>query len=222
MTLAEMREEVMSIIGMSGDGEEARVDSWINRGVKRILTLTSCEVQTADVDLDVDEGDYESDEDIIRMVTIHNLTDSRPLDRVTVQELEAKRLYGDATGGITCYASPPRSDTLMFYPTPDSATQLRLYYVPKPRVLDEDANEPDEIPDEWHDLVVLYALGWAADWDDDTSSSQGQRYRADFKEGIKDMKRALLSKAGNRLAPARVNPRGRSVPFSDPSRTLNY
>lgn len=217
MTLEELRDDVMSELGMSGTEEQTRVDRWINQGVVKILTLTSCEISTADVDLDAGQADYESDPDIIATIEVFNKTQSRPLEKLTLQELLEKRLYGQATGGIMYYAS--QADTFSFYPTPDTATEITIYYVPYPTTLSDAGSEPSEVPREWHHLIGDYAKWKAASWDDDASSQNGDRYMRDFNDGIKAMRYALQRKTGRRIAPARVNPRARNIPYSDPSRT---
>lgn len=219
MNLGEIRAEVMSIIGMSGTDEEERVNAWVNEGTTQVVARTGCEVKSAEVDLDVDEGDYESDPDIIATLEVYNLTDSCTLERINVSELLERRVRG-STGYIRYYAS--KADTFFFHPTPSQATQLKVYYVPQPRVLTDDEDEPEEVPVEWHYLITFWAAWRAADWDDDSSSQQGERYRSLFDGGIREMKRAMSHKAGHRLAPRKVNVRSRYRVSGDPSQTQPY
>jgi hypothetical protein len=127
------------------------------------------------------------------------------------------RLRTQGTGSPTHFAS--KGDTFAFYPEPSEETTITLYYVPYPRVLEDDDDVPIEVPAEWHYLITFWAAWRAGNWDDDGSSSQGERYRGRFDSDIATMKRSMSHKAGHRLAPARVNPRARNYTFSDPSRT---
>ena len=73
----------------------------------------------------------------------------------------------------------------MVYPTPASAGTITVYGVPRPATLSASGSSPDEIPLEYQKAVELFALGEAADYDDDETSAQGSRYREEYEKWIR-------------------------------------
>lgn len=128
----------------------------------------------------------------------------------------------------TRYYALAGHDTIMFYPTPGTADELTLYYVPKPSEMSTGTDDPSldsfgGIPSEWHKAIELYALAEGADYSDDGSSGIGAAYSVRYEDFIRKMRGDLRRRGGTRLAPAIPNPRrSRSLTPSNPSQDLGY
>jgi hypothetical protein len=99
---------------------------------------------------------------------------------------------------------------------------LTVYYVPRPTPMSSDSHDPSNatyggIPKEHHKALEFYALWQGADYDDDSTSQQGDRYFGQYQMWLGKMKKNQKFKGGNRMPKATL---GRKVTLaSDPSRT---
>lgn len=162
-------------------------------------------------------GDYTLSTSIMQIKAVYltaSLT-TYQLTQMTVQELLRLRMGTTATGLVSRFAVSG-SDLLLVWATPEAADSLTVYYVPRPVTLSAGSDTPSEIPAEFHKAIEFYALAEAADYDDDQSSSQGQRYRDRYLEEVRRYRRNVTLKAG-RMPAARVNPRRRNLIPHDPS-----
>lgn len=226
-TLASFRTTVSSIIGLdntAGSAEQLLIDGWVNEGVTQVLRRTRLKITIATLDLTAGAKDYELPAAIMYITEIIDER-NQPLERVTISEInEWRRTTGPtATGGTTPYSYALNgANMFMIYPTPTSSTDtLTYYYVPRPLPLATGTDDPATatqggIPAEYHRAVELYALWRAADYADDASSQQGDRYQRDFTGEIAQIRRDLQHKAGRRLAPAKLLAAGTRPP-RDPS-----
>ena len=226
-TLASFRTTVSSIIGLdntAASAEQQLIDGWVNEGVVQVLRRTRLKITIATLDLTAGAKDYELPPAIMFITEIIDER-NQPLERVTIAEInEWRRAAGStAVAGTTTYSYALNgANMFMIYPTPSSSTDtLTYYYVPRPTALALATDDPASatlggIPAEYHRAVELYALWRAADYADDASSQQGDRYQRDFTGEIAQIRRDLQHKAGRRLAPASLVPRGARVP-RDPS-----
>lgn len=224
-TLADYRSEVSATIGLDNTAsseEQGLIDGWVNEGVLDILTRTSCKVLPSDVSLTAGENDYELDANILSIVGAFVTTDGTDywFERTTPAQIIDFRRNATSTSSPARWYAVAGANLLMVYPTPDSADTLTLYYVPAPAELATGTDEPSEIPAEWHRLVTLYALWRAADYDEDTSSAQGERYRQTYEQEMAKMRRAVSKKGGHRLAPTIIPPRQKRWVSPDPSRMI--
>lgn len=196
------------------------MDEWINQGATDVLLRTRCKVSSAPLTLTAGAEDYSLDTDILRLLELSVASGGQDYDlvRKTPEEILRLRRASSASTSPSRYYALAGANLLMIYPTPSSADTITLYYVPRPALLSEESDSPEEIPSEFHKLVEWYALAEAADFDDDGSSGIGSQYLARYEKGIAEAKKAISQKGGTRLAPnipGRRQTMSPSVPSQD-------
>jgi hypothetical protein len=224
--LADIRNEVSRVIGLdttAAGADETLVDQWANEAVLDILNETRCYVAAATTLLTANQGDYTLDSTILHVVDAY-LTDnsvSYRLKQVSPQMLLDMRVTSNAqaTAPVTHYAVSG-SNLLMVYPIPSVADTMTLYYVPRPTAMSTGTNDPSTttyggIPSEFHRAIVKYVEAEAADYRDDQTSQQGDRYRADYTRWLGKIRKAVNQKGSTDQFAFEV--RGRSYPPHDPS-----
>ena len=100
----------------------------------------------------------------------------------------------DNTGDPTryfWYADPDEGQKLGFNPIPDTAVStgdgFKMVYIPKPNVLEDDANEPFSLNaglEPYHELIVTYAL-WKAK-QKRGKFTQAREYRTEYKGSTRE------------------------------------
>lgn len=135
--------------------------------------------------------------------------------RVTPQELLRYRATNSVPASPASYVAFAGFSQMLVYPTPDSTATLTIYYVPVPTEMSDGTHDPSlstygGIPVVFHDAIELYCLHKLADYDDDQSSAQGQRYHDQYDQRIKEINRWTKGKASTSMR-AVVNS-GRRVP----------
>lgn len=200
--------------------EETAVTDWLNEGVVEVLLETHCTVSKGTAALTSGTGDYELDTDIL---AVHKLIDSNnvPLERVTEAEIDEFR-RASATGSSSVQHYAVAGNMLMVWPTPNSAATLTVYFVPRPTPMSTGTHDPSDatyggVPSEYHKGIELYALWQAADFDDDTSANQGDRYFGQYSAWVNKIRKNLKLKGGQRMPG--LNTGRRSLRSNDPSRT---
>lgn len=216
-TLAQFRSSVASRIGLDNTAsseEQGFIDGWVNEGVVEVLKRTKCTVQSATATPGA-TADYALPTTVLDLVDVYFTSGGQtyePLERVTVDEL---LLYRQAS--TTGTAGPPAKFALagnglvMWWPTPSATDTITYYAVVRPTALSASSDTPSSasnggIPDEYHKAIEVYAFAEAADWADDQTSAQGQRYRDRFNELVGQIRSDLRRKGGRPLR-ARVGNR---------------
>jgi len=213
-TLANFRTRVSAKIGLdntSGSDDQSLVDSWVSEGVVDVLRETQCNVdsQTVTPGASKDYALGSSVLAIVEMYTSSSSTDSR-LEQVSVPDLlEMRRNGAESTGSPVGWYALAGADLVLFYPTPAVADTFTMYYVPRPTALSGSADDPSSaslggIRTEFHKAIEFYALAEAADYDDDSSSAQGQRYRERYAEELAKTRRSLNRLGRYKPPPARL------------------
>lgn len=207
-TLLDLETRVGAKLGMDPanvSDEKTLIDSWINAGRDRVLLLVRPHVAIAELDLAADEGDYDLPPEVLALneFTIALDDDTPPMQRVAPARILALRRYDDVDLDDPRYFALD-GDKLMIYPTPSSARVVTFYYVPQVTDLSAPTHDPSNvtyggIPKIWHYAIELWACAQAGDQDDDQSSAQGQRYRQEFLEEIKTLRRWQIRRGGRRL-----------------------
>jgi hypothetical protein len=221
-TLATFRTTVAAILGLDNQttGDQGLIDGWVQEGYQDVLLRTGCYVIADNTLLTAGTENYTISQSILKTVglTLTSGSNLYELERRTVNEiLEFRR--GSSSQGVPWVYAVAGGNLLMLYPTPASSTDsIRIYYVPAPTALTA-PDTPTLVPPEWHKLIEWYALWRGADYDDDGSSNQGERYKTQYLDGIKEFRRVIRQKGGSRLAPARLRNRRQARVYSDPSRT---
>lgn len=210
-TLAQYRSRVSAKLGLdttASGTDEVLVDSWINEAVTDFLLQTRCKVVSATTTLAADEEDFTLDTDILTIIDayVDGSTADYAMTQVLAHELLAMRRATSTTATGPLYYAVAGSNLLMVYPTPAATTTLKIYYLPRPITLSTGSASPDEIPVEFHKAVEFFALAEGADYDDDQSSAQGQRYREEYDRWVMKARKYLNRKGNVRLPLIAVGP----------------
>jgi hypothetical protein len=205
----DMYSQVQSALGLqdiSGLDEKTYAKGLVNRGSIDVLSRTRCTARCIQLRVLAGVDQYLVGNQLLALVDIE---DGR------------ERVNRDSTycPSFTLI----RSDVLRVQPTPSEDGEVQVWAVkhPLPMVDDEDSPGMEDfgaIPDEYQDAIVLYAMWKAADYADDATSNQGERYRIlyegqDGRGGRLGQIRMLVNKRGTARAPRR-RVRMRGVPSS--------
>lgn len=204
-TLAQYRTRIAAKIGTDTTAaglDETLIDAWVNEGATDFLLRTRCKVESGTTTLAAGQYDFTIDTDIllIQDCYLSGTTQNYPMTQVTVHELLAMRqsLVNTAIGPL--YYAVAGSNLFMVHPTPTAASTITIYYVPRPVTLSSGSASPDEIPAEFHKAVEFYALAEMADYDDDASSAQGERYRQEYEKWVGKARARILVNGERTLA----------------------
>lgn len=215
MDLSDFRRRVSKTLGIENttSGDQTEIDEAVNEGVLDILRISNVTVEKGTTTLTADVEDYTLDTDILRIIDLYVTgSDSRTYswEQLAVPELlRLRRTNSDLTDTVRYYALAG-SSTLLVYPTPSTADEVTIYYVPRPTEMTDAAHDPSTatyggIPREFHRGIELYALWRMADLNDDVSSEQGERYRALYEKFAAEINRDTSRKGGARMPQARTS-----------------
>jgi len=195
----DMYSQVQSVLGLQETAvldEQAYCKGLVNRGVLDVLSRTRCTVRCVDMRVLAGVSEYVVGNTLLSLVDIE--------DGLT-------KVNRNSTGRPSF--TMIRSDILRVQPTPSEDGTVQVWAVkrPDPMVDDDDSPSDEEhgaIPEEFQGAVLLYAQWLAADYADDGSSNQGERYRIlyegeDGRGGRLGQIRQLVNKRGTARAPAR-------------------
>lgn len=213
-TLAQFRTAVTAKIGLdntASSAEQGYVDTWLNEGVVRVLMDTQCYVVSGTTTLTSGTGDYTLDAAVLDIVSVYisSSNPSKPLTRLTPHEILLLRQGSSTNSSPASAFAVNGANMLMVWPTPASADTLTFYYIPRPTAMSSASHDPSNatyggVPSEYHKAVEFYACWQAADYDDDQSSAQGERYRQQYDNEIHRVRRRMLGKGGGPLPRARL------------------
>lgn len=203
MIFLDMYAQVQSGLGLQDIAvldEKTYAKGLVNRGVIDMLSRTRCTVRCIDLHTIAGVSEYLVGGTLLGLVDIE--------DGLTKVNRDSR-----ARPSFTLI----RSDILRVQPTPSEDGEMQVWAVkrPAPMVDDEDSPSDEEhgaIPEEYQDAIITYALWKAADYADDASSQQGERYRIlyegqDGRGGRLGQIRMLVNKRGTQRAP-RIRVRG--------------
>jgi hypothetical protein len=222
-SLAQFRTAVSDELGLSNDPstEQPDIDIWVNKGVTRVLRDTHCYITSATVSgFDGVSSDYSMASSILEiddMFLTSGGTQYR-LERVSVPLLVEQRRVSNPTGTPAATYALAGANLLMFWPTPGASDTLSIYYVPVPTALSSANDDPSTlslggIPVSLHEAIEFYACFKGASFDDDQTSSQGQRYHDLYEKEITAYRRLINRRGGQRGARAVVNDTRRKRAF---------
>lgn len=227
-TLSDLQTEVSEEIGSINATEDAtKINRFLNRGVRDFLLRSGVKVSSATMDLTADQNDYTLDDEVldIKNVSLASGGSDYRFEQVSPQELLDMRRGETSSNSPAMHYALNGSDLFMVYPTPAAADTITIYYVKKPTEMSSAANDPSTatyggIPVVFHDALALYAMWKLASFDDDQSSAQGQRYKDEYMERVRDARRNVATKGNARMPRARVG-RRRLAPH-DPSADVRW
>jgi len=213
VNLGQMRGQVQQWLGLqdiSSYDETQLAKDLIYQGTLDMLARTKCVVRCVELNVSGGVDTYILDHSIMALVDVEDGARRRARrDQSTNSPDSVDEVIVYPAGSID--TTPTmftliRADILRLSPVPAANGQVQVWGVLKPQQMSADSDSPSDeihgaIPEEWHDVPVLYALWKASDYADDASSQQGERYRALY-EGADGR--------GGRLAQIRVavNKRG--------------
>lgn len=212
MNLGDFRTVVSSKIGLdnaAGSSDQLLMDRWINEGVVEVLLRTHIRLATNTFNLVNGTVEYDLDTVASGTLAIHEAirtvaaADKR-LIRVALDEIMQLRT-GAVSAGTGYFFTLEGANLFITYPTPGASETVTIYRVPRPTTMTTGANDPSTtsfggVPVEAHKAIEYYALAEAGDFDDDTTSGQGARYRALFFQEIEWLKQVVLVRGGRRPA----------------------
>ena len=199
MNFGEMCDFVQATIGLEDIApldETVMVKQQVNAGVIDLLSRTRCVVRCIDLHTQAGVGQYTLDHMILALVDIED---------------GLERVARDST--LSPSFTLIRSDILRVQPTPSADGQLQVWAVKRPTAMSADTDSPGAeqfgaIPDEYQDAIISYALWKCADYADDATAQQGERYRIvyegqDGRGGRLSQIKMLVNKRGTARAPRR-------------------
>jgi hypothetical protein len=199
VTFDEMTGTVTAYIGLQEIeyfDETSFVKAEVNRGVLDLLARTRCTVRCVELRVLAGVGDYTVGNQILSLVDIED----------GLGKVNRSSSYQPSFTMI-------RSDILRVQPTPSEDGEVQVWAVKRPlsMVLATDSPSMEQfgaIPEEFQDAIVTYGLWKAADYADDASGSQGERYRLlyegqDGRGGRLAEIRRMVNKRGTSRAPRR-------------------
>ena len=242
-TFAQLKSNVSKELGLdetaAGD-EDTLLGRRLNQAVREFLLDTHCYVKAGTFTAVANQADYDfqSTTSYITMsggggpesakviLAIETLYDSNnvPLERVNVSEIDEFRRASatTATAAQRFYAFDG-ANLFMLWPTPSTAEAFSIRVVPRPTEMSSAAHDPSDptyggVPAEYHEAIEKWACWYMASYDDDVSSTQGDRYLGQYQMQVSKCRRAMKLKGGRRQARLRL---GRRAPVvsSDPART---
>ncbi len=206
--MATFTEIVTSVTRRTGNDDTTGIGEYINEAYVDVLVRTNCKVSSAALSLTAGVSDYSLDTaTIIEITEIAKIT-SGTVDyipqRCTPQEILALRANSSSSSPTTRYATDGL--TLMIWPTPAAADSLTYYYVPRPATL-TGTDVPSYVPAQWHKALFWYACAEASDDRDDSTSAQGEMYRAKYERMLVEIRKNMNRMGGRRLPRATVGAR---------------
>jgi hypothetical protein len=197
MTHKGMRDYVQATLGLqdiASYDETPLVTRFLNEGVIDLLSRTRCVVRCINLQVAANESTYILDHRLL------GLRDWRP-------PRERARRDESRSPSFTLV----RSDVLLIDPAPTEDGALSVWAIKRPDPMADDGDSPgaealSAIPDEYQDSIVLYALWKGADYADDATAGQGERYRIqyegqDMRSGRLAQIKMLVNKRGTAMAP---------------------
>lgn len=217
-TLTELQTTVVRQIGSINATDDAtEINKYLNRGVRYVLRNTHC-YQTEVTVTPGAADNYTLASTILDIVDASFTSNSEnyELERRTPAEIRRMRRASASTDGPTRYYALAGANLMMFYPQPGASDTLSLLQVPAPTAMSSGSHDPSNatyggIPEDYHDLIELYACWQLAMVDDDSSSQMGRDYKALLDLGIAAARREIERRGGHR-SPRFTPGRRRFVP----------
>jgi len=168
VTKKQMQDEIRYTLGLqdiSAFDETAFIPVKLQQGTIDLLSRTKCVVRCVNLRTTAGEDTYILDSAVLGLVDLSDLP-------------KARRDQTSYAPSFTLI----RSDVLRLEPAPDTAGSVQVWAVLRPGLMAVDTDSPGDeafgaIPDEYQDAIVTYALWKLADYGDDSSSQNGERYR---------------------------------------------
>lgn len=210
-TFKELQDRTLDGSKRAGLTDLAEVKSLVNQTYLEMRALVRPLVVEVQKTLVVDDPTYSiaSDWSLTDVMAIRHMriTDSVTaqnylLEQVSPEYILLLQQTQSTSGGQMNYYAIDGLDLVRFYPAPSSTTVLlTITYVARPALLSGDNDVPLGIPVEFHDTIVLGALGRSLRvW----SPERARAYHADYRNGIAEYRQWLNREKGAWMAKAIV------------------
>lgn len=158
------------------------VKSWLNEGQRFVVLQADLRTQqTSETFVTAaDDANLDVPDDYARLISLTNTDDANPLAPISLRDYDdASTSTGKPTGYVVV------GNQIYLYPTPDAAYNLRFRYWSLPPEMVETGDTPS-IPEQYHHLLVHYALVRAYQRENDYEAAQ--YHRAEFENELAKMK----------------------------------
>ena len=218
-TLATLRTAVSSKLGLdntAASAEQVLIDSWLNQGVLEVLLRTHCTVEPGTMNTTASTWQYELDTGILAIRNLWREDDNGDVEKsihLSEQELVDLHRASSSSDAAFLHYAVAGSNLLLIWPTPSSVYAMDFLYVPRPTALTSASHDPSNagygrIPTEFHKAIEYYALWQGAEFDENTVSGGGERYRALFEDYVTRFMRPAITRKGNYELPRARTRRG--------------
>lgn len=218
MTRKQMSDEVQYWLGLqdiAGFDERQFIYDKLYQGTVDMLARTKCVARCLDLNVRAGEEQYILDHSVLALVDIENGARRKVARDARHDDFPGVVVYPAGTTPWQCDTTFTliRSDVLLLQPAPQEDGVVQCWAVLRPNQMANDSDSPGDekygaIPEEYQDAITLYALWKCADYADDQSAQQGERYRMlyegqDGKGGRLSQIRSSVNRRGTARAPGR-------------------
>lgn len=210
-TFKELQDRVLDGSKRAGLTDLTEAKALINQVYLEFRALVRPLVTEVTKTLTVDDPTYSITTDWL-LTDVQAIRHIRITDSVTAQNYLLEQVAPEyilmlqqtqsTSGGEMNYYAIDGLDLVRFYPAPSSTTvQCTITYVARPAVMTADGDVPGGIPVEFHDTIVLGALGRSLRvW----SPERARAYHQDYRMGINEYRQWLNREKGAWAAKAIV------------------
>jgi hypothetical protein len=170
-TLSALQTEIENY-GFAASAYASRITTWLNEAQRHIARELDIPLQEKDQTLTLVNGtqSYSVAADFQRLIRVVNQSDDNVVESVGMAELEE---FDHTQVGVPYYYALDRGNSIVFYPTPNSAAAARtwtLRYVGLPTAIAAAGDTTGFVAD-WDDVLKAYVLAEAYAAEDDAAMS---------------------------------------------------
>lgn len=211
-TLSEMRDRVLDSVKRPGFTDATEVDRLINVSYRELLAKTRTSIFTLAKVMTPGEDTFlpsmvpfpDFFTNIRRIIASDPSTaQAYPMEQVSPSYIYQLRETQSTSGGPLRYYAIEGNNLLLVYPAiPDTGTTTFTFsYVLHPSPLVLDADTPSDVPDEFHEVIVMFAIAKAVRvW----NPQYGALYEQRAKAALDDYRRFINRSGGAWMAKAVV------------------
>ena len=174
-------------------------EAWLEiSAVMRLTTTSSVETLTAGTaDYSIASAFLVTDLLDLREITYTPVGASATtytLEQTSPAEILDLRLANGASSGVLRYYALRGLDQLMFWPTPNAADSITLYYTPRATPLAAESDTPSALPEEFHDLLSVRAISRLIR---QQNHDRAMQYEKTYQNGLADLRRWRNQREGS-------------------------
>lgn len=214
-TLAKYKTRILTTMGLTGDASawDTILTDKLNEAYEDVLLKTRCSIDLATVSFTAGEDSYELPTQPLAILTFKTTSSGNdyPMEPVSLPEIREMQRNGTSQSPVRCFAVS--GNTLVVYPTPDSADTLAIDYVPRPTAMSDAAHTPSAIRPEYQQLLEWYVCAYVGMAEEHQASGNGAAFQAMYERGLRDMRKNMRMLGGLRKRRAVVG-RRRYIPHN--------